>query len=590
MKCVIDFPVPGHLPARRVFDSPLEVVRANTLDEVLPALSRLEAAQAAGRYCVGFIAFDAAPAFDPALSSQRDHGVPLLAFGVYEQCVRISSHPPPAPLPAAWSLNVPRADFTEIIEHLREEIRNGVAYQVNFTLRAESTLPAEHFAYYEQLRRAQGAAYCAYLELDDLRVLSASPELFFSMESGVITTRPMKGTAPRGRWPEEDDQLKDALYRSEKERAENLMIVDLLRNDLSRVSVNHGVRVNALFDIERYPTLFQMTSTVEARLREGVGLTEVLRALFPCGSVTGAPKVKAMERIAELEGSPRGLYCGAIGVLEPHRSVFNVAIRTVVIDAASGRAVCGLGSGITFDSSAEREYDEVQVKSRFLDAAPEPFELLETLLFDGKDFWLRERHLERLLRSAGHFGFTLDRNRIEHALDAWRLAAEPLKARVRLLVSADGTPRIESTVLQDTEPRDNPVVVPIARKPMTASNTFLFHKTTQRDEYESRAQEHPEAFDVLLWNERGEVTEFTRGNLVAEIDGKRVTPPLESGLLGGTFREELLHRGEIEERVLSLEDIQAARKIWFVNSVRGWVEVMLDSFDTLSGGEDKPGA
>jgi para-aminobenzoate synthetase/4-amino-4-deoxychorismate lyase len=265
-----------------------------------------------------------------------------------------------------------------------------------------------------------------------------------------------------------------------------------------------------------------------------------------------------------------------------------VAIRTVVAHADSGEAVCGLGSGITFDSVAEREYDEVKVKSRFLDVAPEPFELLETLLFDGREFWLRERHIERLMRSASHFGFAINRERIEHALNNWRLGARPERARVRLLVSAEGIPRIESVVLEDPSAIQDPVVVPlvpISKKPVATSNTFLFHKTTRREEYDTHAKAHPQAFDVLLWNDRGEVTEFTRGNLVAEIDGKRVTPAIESGLLGGTFREELLARGEIEERVLSLEEVQAARKIWFVNSVRGWVEVMLDSFDELGEGE-----
>ena len=565
-----------------MFDAPRRVVLAHTHDEVLPALAVIEEAQKAGRYCVGFIAYDAAAAFDPALVSQRDPRVPLLAFGIYDSFVKIQSSLPAASGVDAWTLDVGRDEFIANVEHLRGQIRDGVAYQVNYTLRAKSRIPGDYFAYYERLRRAQSCDYCAYLELGDLRILSASPELFFSLHDDVITTRPMKGTAPRGRWPEEDERIKDALFRSEKERAENLMIVDLLRNDLSRLSVSHGVRVRSLFEVERYPTLFQMTSTVEARLREGVGLVEILRALFPCGSVTGAPKIKAMSIINQIESSPRGIYCGAIGMLGPNHTVFNVAIRTVVADAGTHEATCGLGSGITFDSSPAREFDEVQLKSRFLDSAPEPFELLETLLFDGKDFWLRERHIERLMRSAGHFGFSIDRARIEHALDSWRLQAGEQRTRVRLLVTADGTPRIQSTVLDDTPHEGSPVVVPFARTPVAASNPFLFHKTTRRDEYEEQSRAFPQSFDVLLWNDRGEVTEFTRGNVVVEIDGKRVTPPLESGLLGGTFREELLNRGEIEERTLSREDVLAARKIWFVNSVRGWVEVMLESYDSLA--------
>lgn len=583
MRCVFDFPNASGRTERQVFDNPLQVVRADSLDEVIPALRKIEQAQAAGRYCVGYVAYDAAPAFDTALTVQRDERVPLMCFGIFDAAVRIQSTPERAPS-TTFTPDTSREKFLSDVERLREDIRNGVAYQVNYTLRAQAAVAGDHFAYYEQLRRAQECDYCAYIEFDDTRILSASPELFFSLTDGVITTRPMKGTAPRGRWPDEDERLRDALFRSEKERAENLMIVDLLRNDLSRISVPHGVRVNKLFEIERYPTLFQMTSTVEARLRSGVGLTDIFRALFPCGSVTGAPKVKAMERIREIEASPRGIYCGAIGMLAPNHTVFNVAIRTVVVDAAGRQATCGLGSGITFDSSPEREFDEVMIKSRFLDVSPEPFELLETLLFDGEDFWLRDRHLDRLMRSADHFGFALDAARIHLALDAWRLNHEGTRARVRLLVGKDGSSRIEATVLETPPGAYDPVVVPLAKKPVASSNPFLFHKTTRREEYEKQSAQFPEAFDVLLWNDRGEVTEFTRGNVVVEIDGKRVTPPLQCGLLGGTFREELINRGEIEERVLSREDVLAARKIWFVNSVRGWVEVMLDSYDRLGEG------
>ncbi|MEY3202134.1 MAG: aminodeoxychorismate synthase, component, partial [Pseudomonadota bacterium] len=287
MKCVLDFPGSSGARERHIFDTPVEIIRADSLDDVLPAIEALEAHQRAGRYCVGFIGYDAAPAFDAAMTSRRDPRLPLIAFGVYEKFVKVSPQSfTPARL-AHWQLDTSPEDYSHTVDRLRQDIQDGVAYQVNFTLRAKSPMNEGYCEYYEQLRRAQACDYCAYIELDDLRVMSASPELFFSIEHGVITTRPMKGTAPRGRWPEEDEQLKDALLRSEKERAENLMIVDLLRNDLARVSINHGVRVNKLFEIERYPTLYQMTSTVEAKLREGVGLVEVLRAIFPCGSVTG---------------------------------------------------------------------------------------------------------------------------------------------------------------------------------------------------------------------------------------------------------------------------------------------------------------
>lgn len=581
MKCLVAFPTQAGRVERQWFENPRETIVAWSIGAVVPALEAVERAQRAGAYLVGYVAYDAAPAFDAALKVRASDELPLLCFGVFDAPAKMEAAPQSGVEVSPWQLNVERSEFIEQVESLRAQIRDGVAYQVNYTLRAHAEISGDMLAYFDQLRRAQACDYCAYIELGAHRVLSASPELFFQVREGVITTRPMKGTASRGRWPDEDARIKDRLSRSEKERAENLMIVDLLRNDLSRISEPFGVRVASLFEVERYPTVFQMTSTVEAKLRKSVGLAEIFRALFPCGSVTGAPKVKAMELIHDAEPTPRGIYCGSIGVLSPHHAVFNVAIRTVVVNVDTQQAVCGLGSGITFDSRAELEFEEVRVKSRFLDEAPQPFELLETLLFDGKDFWLRDRHLERLSRSAGHFGFPLNLAAVNLALDHWRLNAPASRARVRLLVGGDGSIRIEAVEIETPAPGQDPVVVPFARQPVSQANKFLYHKTTRRDEYERQMQDFPDAFDVLLWNDKGEVTEFTRGNVVVEIDGKRCTPPLECGLLGGTFREELLNRGEIEERVLSRVDVLAARKIWFVNSVRGWVEVMLDSYDRL---------
>lgn len=579
MNCVFDFPGAGGRGERLVFGAPREVVVAEELDAVVPALEAIEAAQRAGRYAAGFVSFDAAVAFDPAFAVRREAGLPLVAFGIFDAPVSEALPAPDAFEIAPWTLDVAREDFVAAVETLREDIRDGAAYQVNYTLRAESSFSGDAFAYYEQLRRSQACDYCAYLDLGEHKILSASPELFFHLRGNTLITRPMKGTSRRGRWPQEDEALRDALFRSEKERAENLMIVDLLRNDLSRISRLHGVNVKKLFEVERYPTVFQMTSTIEAQLREDTRLADIFRAMFPCGSVTGAPKVSAMSRICDLERNARGVYCGAIGLLTPQQTVFNVAIRTVTLEPG-GLAICGLGSGITFDSRAAREYEEVLIKSRFLDEVPQPFELLETLLFDGTDFWLLERHLERLARSAKHFGFPLDIERVARALDGWRLSAPAERVRVRLLVGEDGSPRIEAHPIAPAASGDN-VVVPLAKKPVSVGNPFLYHKTTQREEYDARAQDFPAAFDVLLWNDRGEVTEFTRGNVVVEIEGRRYTPPLECGLLGGTFREELLEQGAIAERVLSVEEVRAARRVWFVNSVRGWVEVMLDAFDQI---------
>jgi para-aminobenzoate synthetase/4-amino-4-deoxychorismate lyase len=353
------------------------------------------------------------------------------------------------------------------------------------------------------------------------------------------------------------------------------MIVDLLRNDLSRLSMPGGVDVPHLFSIENYPTVLQMTSTITARTRPDVTLEEVFAALFPCGSITGAPKLKAMDIITELETSPRGVYCGAIGHVAPGGAArFNVAIRTVTLDAASGEMECGLGGGITWDSVAADEYAEVQTKSRFLSRAAGDFELLETLLLEDGRYALLDRHLARLAASARHFCFASP-DTARAALDAHALAHPRGRLRVRLLYAADGGVRIDSAPAGAADP--GPRSVRIAAGPVSRAEPFLYHKTTRRSVYEAHLTHGAgTAFDVLLWNDAGELTEFTRGNLVLDIDGQRLTPPVSSGLLDGTLRRELVERGELIERVLTRSDLERAQAVWFINSVRGWIPVAID--------------
>jgi para-aminobenzoate synthetase/4-amino-4-deoxychorismate lyase len=350
------------------------------------------------------------------------------------------------------------------------------------------------------------------------------------------------------------------------------MIVDLLRNDLARVAATGTVRVPRLFETDALPTAWQMSSTVECATRPGTGLAEVFRALFPCGSVTGAPKVAAMAAIAAMEPSPRGAYCGAIGLIRPGgHATFNVGIRTVVLDRAAGRAECGIGSGIVFDSVAANEYAEWLVKRRFLLRASAGFELLETLaLADGR-YVLLERHLDRLAHGAEHFGFVHDCARVEAALDAIAAAHPAGNWRVRLLCDRNGTARAEAFAL---EPTPDEVAVVLASAPITGEPEFLLHKTTHRDAY-AAFDPPPGVFDTLLWNARGELTEFTRGNVVVEIDGALVTPPLACGLLPGVLRAELLARGEIVERVVQVDELPRATALWFINGVRGMLPVRL---------------
>lgn len=569
---VLDFPDDCREAGRAFFTNPVEVVSAHTLEEVRPALRRVERAAAEGLYAVGFVAYEAAPAFDRALVvKQHPTDLPLLWFGLFESPSEIQ--------PAAgefqvseWAPSTNRVEYERNVEAVREAIARGDTYQVNYTVRLRAQFEGDDFAFYERLRAAQSMRFGAYVNAGRFRVLSASPELFFRRKGRRVETRPMKGTAARGRWKEEDEAAAARLRASEKERAENLMIVDLLRNDLGRVAETGAVRVEELFRVERYPTVWQMTSTVAATLREGVTLDELFAALFPCGSVTGAPKVSTSRFIAALEDSPRGVYCGAVGFVAPGGdAAFNVAIRTVVVDKETGRAVYGTGGGVTWDSTPGGEYTEALAKAKLLTEDAPDFELLETMRLDGSGYYLLEEHLARLEASAEYFDIPLNVADVREAL-ARRAREEGDGARrVRLLVSRDGRVRVESAPLAEL-PR-GPLRVALALTPLKKSDRFLCHKTTNRVQYETRRAEVPGVFDALLWNEEGELTEFTNGNVVVELEGKCWTPPRACGLLAGTFRAELLRRGEVAERVLTKDDLARSTRVWFVNGVRGRVEV-----------------
>ena len=573
---VLDFKDDCGPGGRLRFEQPVEIISARSIEEVRPALASIERAAARGFYAAGFVAYEAAPAFDRALKVRAGvPDLPLVWFGVFdtpsgEEFVRGGEF-----RVSDWTPSVTRAEYVRDVEAVREAIARGDTYQVNYTLRLRARFEGDDFAFYERLRAAQRTRFGAYVDAGRFRVLSASPELFFRRRGRRIETRPMKGTAARGRWREEDTSVSARLAASEKNRAENLMIVDLLRNDLGRVAETGTVAVEELFRIERYPTVFQMTSTVAATLREGTTLEDVFAALFPCGSVTGAPKVSTSRIIASLEDEPRGVYCGAVGFVAPGGDcAFNVAIRTVVLDTQTGEAVYGVGGGVTWDSTPGGEYAEALDKARLL-AEPAPdFELLETLRLDESGYALLEEHLTRLEASAEYFGFDVSDGEVREALrrHAERHAGGGAR-RVRLLVSAEGRARVESEPLTGTPPE--PRRVALALTPVDSSDRFLFHKTTRRKVYDARREERPGLFDVLLWNERDELTEFTNGNLVVELEGARWTPPREAGLLAGTFRAELLRRGEVAERTLMKEDLARTARVWFVNGVRGWVEVSL---------------
>ena len=593
-------PGAGFSAVTLTFRQPIEVISARRLEEVAPALARVEAAALEGRWAAGFVSYEAAPAFDSAFRVSESGPLPLLWFGIFERPVplekanqRVSplSSPPLEVVPTdapfdlgEWTPDVEAPEYHRCIGLIRDAIRDGAVYQVNYTVRLRAPFTGDALALHRRLCAAQGSSYSAYLDLGRFNILSASPELFFERRGSTITCRPMKGTARRGRWKEEDEEAGARLLASEKDRAENAMIVDLVRNDLGRISEFGSVRARDVFKLEAYRTVHQMTSTIESDVREGTTLLDLFRSVFPCGSVTGAPKIAATGFSTDLERAPRGVYCGAIGYVEPGGDcVFNVPIRTVVVDREQGEAEYGVGGGIIWDSSPAEEYAEVLAKAEILKAEWPEFSLLETFRSDrptdGPSPVRLSAHLERMEASAAYFGFRFSATEVETAVERALAEAENGSAnswRVRALSDEQGRVSVEVTPCDLPDPRASaPRPIGFASHPVSSDDPFLFHKTTHRVAYESRAAEHPDLFDVLLVNEDGYVTEFTRGNVVAEIDGSEWTPPRERGLLAGIFRGELLAEGRIQERLLTPAQVRGASHLWLINSVREWVEVRL---------------
>lgn len=560
-----------------LFDGCVEEISAREYHEVIPAVRRVEVAVKQGFHAAGFISYEAAPGFDANLRVKSGSDFPLLWFGIFKERHEISAgeffREGDFEL-SDWQPSIDEAQYQNAVEKIRELIAAGDTYQVNFTFRLRAKFRGEAFALYHQLCRSQRAGYCAYISFGNYRIISTSPELFFHWKDGLLTTRPMKGTHRRGRTTAEDAHFAEQLQTSMKERAENVMIVDLLRNDMGRISEH--VSVPKLFEIERYPTVLQMTSTITSRLLPNVGFTEILQALFPSGSVTGAPKISTMQIISQLEDSPRQIYTGAIGFLSPGpEAMFNVAIRTLLIEAATELVEVGVGSGITYSSSPKAEYEECLLKAKFIEHPQPEFALLETILYESRSgYFLLDRHLARLEDSAVYFGFRFDKEKINDALHEAVTSMGEGNYKVRLMLHRDGQVIVEKKGLQDESCTTR---VAIAKEPVNSNDVFLFHKTTNREVYTSRAASRPDCDDVFLVNEKGELTESTIANLVVRIDGKDYTPPVSCGLLAGTFRAELLAQGKITERILYPADLQKAEAIFLINSVRRWIAVELIS-------------
>ncbi|MBP6014842.1 MAG: aminodeoxychorismate synthase component I [Alphaproteobacteria bacterium] len=550
------------------------LIEARTADEVMPALAALEAGVGRGLIAAGYCAYELGYVFEPRLRSLLPAARPLMRFHLFADGQRLSSaaraqwlleRRKGAPIAGAFDVAASAATHGAKVERVRQLIGDGDVYQVNLTFKLRGAA-GDPFATYAALRAKARSGACSFLRFGDEDVLSFSPELFFAVRGGRIFARPMKGTVGREPDVAGDEMRRADLVSDEKQRAENLMIVDLLRNDLARVSVPGSVTVTDLFSVETYPRFHTMTSGIEATLQRGVSFARILPALFPCGSVTGAPKIRAMEIIRELEDEPRGVYCGAVGYLTRETMAFNVAIRTLTL--RDGRAEMGVGGGIVWDSEPAAEYAECLLKARFLTEAEAPFRLIETLRWTAAcGFHLIERHLQRLRASSRYFGFVFDEAVIRRALQAAVAGREGVQ-RVRLTLGPRGDTEVEAVpiALSDTVWR-----YAMAPVPMQSGDWRVHHKTTQRDIYDS-ALKASGCDEVVFVNERGEVTEGSRTNVFLERDGVWLTPPLSSGLLDGCLRRELIENGpqRVREQVLRPDDLGTGT-VWFGNALRGLI-------------------
>ena len=595
---IVDFPDEVGTPRRLRFAAPIAVHRASAPEHVVSVLNAVDRAAREGRWVVGFVSYEAASAFDPAFERAAGGALPLAWFAEFDSprddrggtddAPAIMTDHPLIRLDPVTSVS--DAAYADAVRRIHSYIEAGDVYQVNFTVPFTSSLASDAAQLYERMRDAQGGAYSCYLDIGDARILSASPELFFERRGALLRSRPMKGTARRGLYRAADLDVRDALVRSDKERAENVMIVDVVRNDLGRIAHVGSVRVTALCEAERFPSVWQLTSTVEADVDPRIPLAQVFAALFPPASVTGAPKIRATAIIRELERDAREVYCGAVGIVRPGGdATFNVAIRGAW--ALTGEDVLHLnaGGGITVDSTVRGELHEARAKlDAFTRRRLKPG-LFETIRVERGRLIRLERHLARLAGSADHFDIPFDRPAALDALDAALRSATPSDvSRARLELSATG--ELVATIRpHDDAPRSGPAPVVLAASPVDAGDVRLYHKCVDRGLYEAATGAAPGAFDVLLWNTAGAVTELTRGNLVVELERTRFTPPIECGLLGGTFRAELLELGEIEEKELTIEEVRRAPRLWFVNSLRGWVPIVLvEDASRNEGRTDEP--
>ena len=565
-KTVIDFRALGE---RYTFTQPIKELKTRDLSEVADLLAQVESYQEQGYYVVGYVSYEAAPAFEEKLAVHKSPllGEYLLYFTVHD---RMETSPIPltyeeVDLPSKWREQTSAEDYEKAISQIHHHLRQGDTYQVNYTVQLKQDLSANPFAIYNRMVVEQEAGYNAYVEHDEMAVISMSPELFFEQNDRELTTRPMKGTTQRGVTDQEDLAQASWLEQDPKNRSENMMIVDLLRNDMNRISEVGSEHVERLCQVEQYSTVWQMTSTIKSQLRPDVDLVAIFRSLFPCGSITGAPKIATMDIIKDLEPQPRGVYCGTIGLLLPNgRRIFNVAIRTIQL--YKGQAIYGVGGGITWDSTWESEYREVHQKAAVLYRKQARFQLITTGKISQKNLLFEDQHLERLTKASRYFAYPFNpedlRQRIEEEFQACDSHQD---YRLRIILSKSGEMELSRQILTPLSPSF--CKAKLCLQEADLNQAFTYFKTTHRPHLRLGEQE------IIYHNAAGELLETSIGNLVLKIAGKLYTPPTSLGILPGIYRQHLLETGQVEEKVLTVPDLDQAETIYGCNAVRGLYEL-----------------
>lgn len=568
-KTVIDF---KELGVRQIFTDAIKELKTKDIKEVNPLLDELEAYQNEGYYAVGYVSYEAAPAFetkfqviDGPLMSEY-----LLYFTVHEtvQTEPIPLTYDPITLPKSWQELTSAEEYKAAIEHIHHHIRQGDTYQVNYTVQLQQNLTADPFAIYNRLVVEQNAHYNAFIQHDDVSIISISPELFFKKDGDKLTTRPMKGTTNRGLTTETDLAQARWLAQDQKNRSENMMIVDLLRNDMNRISKIGSEDVKSLCQVEQYSTVWQMTSTIETQLLTNRSLCDVFQALFPCGSITGAPKIATMEIIKKVEKQPRGVYCGAIGILVPQGpSIFNVAIRTLQLEET--KAIYGVGGGITWDSNWESEYEETKQKAAVLYRQNPKFDLISTgRIHQGKLLFLEE-HIKRLQESSRYFDYPFNAEKAHYQVEALCQSLDlDTDYRLKLSLVKDGELKFEHSQL--TNLSDDFCQARLVEQRHPLDSPYTFFKTSYRPHLSIEPNEQ------IYYNNEGQLLETSIGNIVLKIEDQLYTPPVHLGLLNGIYRQSLIAENKLKEKVLTVKDLKQAQSIYGCNAVRGLYELKLE--------------